>query len=221
MVAMEATPQAELRARRSPSRSEGQGRAAATRARIVASAGRCFARFGLARTRMDDVAAGAGVSRALVYEYFASKRKLLAVVQREALADWFAAYEAAVADTPSVRAALTAWLGFCLTDSDRHALARAVFVGQEGEGAGAWSEWRIQLRDEWLARLTALLERGIARGELRAGLDAEATALALRGLQVGVTQQVLGDPETGVARERQIAAAIDLMLAGLLPPART
>ena len=189
---------------------------AETRERILRAAADCFTRYGFSRTRMEDVAAGAGVSRALVYDYFASKKKLLHAVQRAALDDWFAAYEAVVADVTSAREALATWLSFCLTESDRHSLARAVFAADAVEAVGGWTDWRAQLRDEWLARLTSLLERGVTEGELRRDLDAPATALALRGLQVGVTQQMLGgDPATPVARERQIAAAVDLMLAGL------
>ena len=189
---------------------------AETRRRILRAAAECFTRYGFSRTRMDDVAAGAGVSRALVYDYFSSKKKLLHAVQCTALDDWFSAYEAVVTDVTSAREALAAWLSFCLTASDRHDLARAVFAADAVEAVGGWTDWRAQLRDEWLARLTTLLERGVAEGELRGDLDAPATALALRGLQVGVTQQMLGgDPETDVARERQIAAAIDLMLSGL------
>ena len=92
---------------------------AETRARILQTAADCFTRFGFARTRMDDVATGAGVSRALVYDYFSSKAKLLAAVQRVALDEWFTSYEAVVANSRSARDALAAWLSFCLTPSDR------------------------------------------------------------------------------------------------------
>ncbi len=198
------------------SRDSADSGVAETRSRILQAAAGCFTRYGFSRTRMEDVASGAGVSRALVYDYFSSKKKLLHAVQRSALADWFAAYEAVVADFVGVREALAAWLSFCLTESDRHTLARAVFAADAVEAAWGWTDWRAELRDEWLARLTTLLERGVSAGELRADLDAPAAALALRGLQVGVTQQMLGgDPATGVAPERQIAASIDLMLAGL------
>jgi AcrR family transcriptional regulator len=192
---------------------------AETRARILQTAADCFTRYGFARTRMDDVAAGAGVSRALVYDYFSSKQKLLVAVQRAALDEWFASYETVIADSVGARDALAAWLSFCLTPSDRHDLARAVFAADAVESAGGWTDWRAQLRDEWLARLTALLERGIENGEFRSGLDAPATALTLRGLQLGVTQQMLGDgPPTAIKPERQIEAAVDLMLAGLSTP---
>lgn len=189
---------------------------AETRARILETAASCFTRYGFARTRMDDVAAGAGVSRALVYDYFSSKAKLLVAVQQAALDEWFTSYEAVVANSASARHALAAWLSFCLTPSDRHDLARAVFAADAVESTGGWTDWRAQLRDEWLARLTSLLERGIENGEFRSGLDAAATALTLRGLQLGVTQQMLGgDPPTAISPERQIGAAVDLMLAGL------
>jgi len=192
------------------------GRVAETRRRILEAAADCFTKYGFSRTRVDDVAAGAGVSRALVYDYFTSKKRLLAAVQRASLDDWFAASEAAVAQAASAREALAAWLTFSLTESDRHALARAVFAADAVEATGAWDSWRQELRDEWRTRLVRLMERGVEAGEFRADLDAEATALALRGLQVGLIQQVLGDdPATGIAPNRQIRAAIALMLDGL------
>jgi AcrR family transcriptional regulator len=200
-----------------PEEASGPGRVAETRRRILEAAADCFTKYGFSRTRVDDVAAGAGVSRALVYDYFTSKKKLLAAVQRASLDDWFAASEEAVAHAASSRDALAAWLTFSLTESDPHALARAVFAADAVEATGAWDSWRQELRDEWRARLVRLMERGVAAGEFRADLDAEATALALRGLQVGLIQQILGDdPATGVATERQVRAAIALMLDGLV-----
>lgn len=165
---------------------------------------------------MDDVAVGAGVSRALVYDYFESKKKLLRAVQRTALDDWFSSSEAVIADAESAREALSAWMTFSLAESDRHRLARVIFAADAVEATGAWDDWREELRHEWIARLTRLIERGIANREFRADLDPAAAALALRGMQVGVTQQVLDvSTTTEVSNERQIAAAIDLMIASL------
>lgn len=51
---------------------------------IVDAAARCFARWGIPRTRVEDVAAEAGVSRTHIYRYFASKDAIVhAVVLRE------------------------------------------------------------------------------------------------------------------------------------------
>jgi AcrR family transcriptional regulator len=40
---------------------------------IVEAAARCFARWGVPRTRVEDIAAEAGIARPNVYRYFASK----------------------------------------------------------------------------------------------------------------------------------------------------
>lgn len=47
---------------------------AATRERIVVAAERCFARYGVAKSTVEDVAALAGTSRASVYRYFPGGR---------------------------------------------------------------------------------------------------------------------------------------------------
>ena len=51
-------------------------RVAQRRQRILGAAALCFAKDGFARTRIDDVAASAGVSRALVYNHFGTKEEL-------------------------------------------------------------------------------------------------------------------------------------------------
>src|SRR5262245_4622678 len=58
-------------------------RRTARREQILAAATRAFARSGFAATSLDDVAAAAGVSRAILYRHFASKADLYrAAVER-------------------------------------------------------------------------------------------------------------------------------------------
>jgi len=60
----------------------------AARLAILKAAERCFSRFGLAKTTMEDIARAAGMSRATVYRYFADREALvLAAVIRRARAD--------------------------------------------------------------------------------------------------------------------------------------
>jgi AcrR family transcriptional regulator len=55
------------------------------RERYLDAAEACYARFGLAKTTVEDVAQAAGVSRATVYREFRNRDELLlAVVEREA-----------------------------------------------------------------------------------------------------------------------------------------
>jgi len=50
------------------------------RREILDAAHRCVERFGVRRTRMDDVAELAGVSRPLLYRYFSNRRELIDAV---------------------------------------------------------------------------------------------------------------------------------------------
>jgi AcrR family transcriptional regulator len=60
----------------------------AARLAILKAAERCFSRFGLTKTTMEDIARAAGMSRATVYRYFADREALvLASVMRRARAD--------------------------------------------------------------------------------------------------------------------------------------
>jgi AcrR family transcriptional regulator len=55
------------------------------RARLLDAADACFARYGVMKTTMSDVAAEAGVSRATLYRYFSDRDQLvLGVILREA-----------------------------------------------------------------------------------------------------------------------------------------
>lgn len=199
-----------------PHRPERSERSAETRRRILDAAGTCFVRYGFGRTRVDDVARAAGVSRALVYGYFSSKPALLRAVQEKAIGEWFERVEDAVARAGEPEAALTAWLRMSLVESEFHPLLRALFADDAAAASAHWEEVSARAREAWLTRLAELLERGIAAGRLRPDLDVEATAAVLRGMHVGLIQQLHGEPRSvAVTSERQIEAALRLMRVGI------
>jgi len=193
-----------------PSRTEQR------RLRILEVAAQCFAKQGFARTRIEEVAAAAGVSRALVYNHFRSKEELARAVQEHMLEEWSAAVDRALADAPTCSDALAAWLRVNLADTRRRPLllamasehATAMRVGFEESARRAMAEWR--------EKLVALLAQGVARGEFRADLDVESTAEVLRAMQVGLIQHLLSaSPFVDVSSERHLRAAAELLVAGL------
>lgn len=68
-----------------PVTAEHGRKAAATKARILAAAKRCFSEIGYANTGIRDVAAAAGVSYALLGRYYGSKAGLLEAALGETL----------------------------------------------------------------------------------------------------------------------------------------
>ena len=187
---------------------------AARRLRILDAAARCFAKSGFARTRMEDVAAAARVSRALVHHHFGSKEELAREVQAHMLEEWSAAVDRAIASAASAGEALAAWLRVNLADTRRLPLLHAILA--DAALLASFEDAARRSTAEWREKLIALLRQGQASGEFRADLDVESTAEVLRAMQVGMMQHLLSDhPYVDVSGERHLAAASALLVAGL------
>jgi AcrR family transcriptional regulator len=90
------------------------------RAVIVEAAGRLFGERGYEATRLDEIAAAAGVTKPIVYRHFDSKRDLyLALLDRhrDDLAGFVASIPAAGSTEERLRAVLEVWLGYVETRS--------------------------------------------------------------------------------------------------------
>jgi AcrR family transcriptional regulator len=90
--------------------------AAERRAAILAAALEVFAERGYHGTSIDDVARAAGVSKALIYEYFASKRDLHGLLLGEHVDELFARLQANAAEGGTgeerLRGGIDAFLSF-------------------------------------------------------------------------------------------------------------
>jgi AcrR family transcriptional regulator len=199
-----------------PDPAPASSRSELRRQRILDVAGRCFAKSGFAKTRIEDVAGAAGVSRAFVYHHFGSKQALAREVQDHMLEEWSAAVDRAIEQAGSSSEALGAWLRVNLSDTRRRPLLTAILAEDAAAVLVGWEEAARRSMAEWRDKLVALLRQGVATGELRADLDVESTAEVLRAMQVGMMQHLLSDrPYLDVSGERHLNAAIELVVAGL------
>jgi len=189
------------------------------RLRILGAAAQCFAKNGFARTRIEEVALSAGVSRALVYNHFGSKEELARCVRDHMLDEWSSAVDHVLDEAPSASDALAAWLRVNLTE-DRRPLLLAFVAANTAPALLDWDVAAEHAMEEWRTKLEALLRRGITSGEFRADLDPRATSEVLRAMQVGMMQHLLDDkPYLGASGEHQLRAATELLVAGLRAPA--
>jgi AcrR family transcriptional regulator len=104
------------------------------RALIVEAAGRLFGEHGYEATRLDDVAAAAGVTKPIVYRHFDSKRDLyLALLDRhrDDLAGFVAAMPPEGTAAERLRAVLDGWLDYV----EAHAYAWKMLFRDTGGGA--------------------------------------------------------------------------------------
>ena len=130
-----------------------------------------FAAKGYAGTRMEDIAREAGVTKGTIYLYFESKEAVLKALVRESIgttidhvADRVRTFEGSTPDL--LRFVLTA-IGQFIATSDRVALPKIV-VAEAGNFPELARFYRAEIIDKGIALMSAVIARGIERGEFRA-----------------------------------------------------
>ena len=167
---------------------------------IVEAAGRLFSERGHDGTRLDDVAAAAGVTKPVVYRHFEDKTALyLALLERhrEDLSSFAAAIPAAGTLDERLRAVLEVWLDYV----ESHAYAWRMLFRDTGGGPEVLA-FRVDVHARARAVLVAMIR---ALGE-PAPPERELEPLA-ELLSMGMASLVLWWLETpGVSREAVLDA---------------
>ena len=187
------------------------------REEILEAAKRCFLREGYQRTRMDDVAREAGLSKGGVYFHFPSKRDIFdalhgAEIDRNmALIAQLDDVEASLAEQLTRLASnLVAYFGG--NEEHRRFLIVLAEMGMQDE---AVHQRIVASHVRYTEAIAQMIERAQARGELREGIDAHALALYLKLLVDGLEQGfALGYP---IDVERLIPTAMQMIALGLRP----
>lgn len=158
-------------------------RPAARPGEILAAALDLFAANGFAATRMEDVAARAGLSKAAIYLYFPDKTALLAAVMDEAVAGNLHQVEAAVAahegPAGALLEALLARMALLMRNSRLPDLAKLVIAESRAQPA-IGRLWLEHVIARAFPLICNVIERGIAAGEFRK-VDPAMTARCLVG----------------------------------------
>jgi AcrR family transcriptional regulator len=181
-------------------RDEGADRA------ILAATLELMAEHGVHDLRMDDVAARAGVGKATIYRRYRSKEELVAAAVAGLVS------EITVPDTGSTRADLLALMQRAV-DVYRRSIEAAVMpslveaMSRDAELARTVQERVLAPRR---AALRGVLDRGVARGDLRSDLDLE-LALDTLGGPLFYRLLVTGGP----IDKRLAVGVVDLIMKGL------
>jgi AcrR family transcriptional regulator len=147
------------------------------RQRILEAARQCFGELGFSRATIEAIAAAAGVSNGLLYQFFRNKEELFEVVVEELMRDWVRALVPrgdAARGTPSQRleTMLRGSVEFCRS----HPLLPALLIRDRAlqleRFAGISTERLFAYRD----LVAGILREGVAAGEFRADLDVPSAA---------------------------------------------
>jgi AcrR family transcriptional regulator len=171
------------------------------KAEILQAAAATFARLGLERARMDDVAAAAGLSKGTLYLYFRSKDALVEALLHALYAPLSAALLVLDGEGPAP-ARLTRYVDVVLQIfSDMQPLSALVFdaYAMATRHDSARALMAGYLRD-YHAALVRVLRDGMAAGDFRV-IDADATATLLIAAFDGLMQVAAVDPERVAIRQ--------------------
>jgi AcrR family transcriptional regulator len=198
-------------------------RAGARPSELIAAALACFAERGFAATRLEDIAAAAGVSKATVYLYFENKDRLFEAVVRSAITPALdqakalvEAYEGTTRDL--VRTVLGSMAA--VLDGQFPAIVKLVIAesGNFPELARLWAD--VVLR-RGFALVRSIVERGVARGELRDVDPVTVTPLFVAPVAVLSIWKHAFAPHTDLRLDPRavLAAHAEVILRGLAPAA--
>jgi AcrR family transcriptional regulator len=137
---------------------------------ITAAALELFVERGFAATRLEDVAARAGVSKGTVYLYFANKEDLFKAVVREGLVSPIAEMKGFVEQFPGgsfelLRLLILGW--WERVGATRLSGIPKLLFGESGNFPDLVRFYLAEVVEPGQAVLTAIVRRGIARGEFR------------------------------------------------------
>jgi len=139
-------------------------------AEILDAALKVFAVKGYAGARMDDIAQAAGVTKGTIYLYFDGKEAVFKSLVRDSIGTALAGMDEA---RKSFHGSAKTLLRFALntiahliTTGDRAVLLK-IILSESGNFPELARFWRSEIIDRGLARMSAIVELGIAQGEFR------------------------------------------------------
>jgi AcrR family transcriptional regulator len=182
-----------------------------------------FTEKGFAAARLDDVAHRAGVAKGTIYRYFDSKEALFLAAIRSRVTPVLGGIEAMVDGYPGTTRELLEHLFRAFYDrvltSEAPVLMRIIIAeGQRFPDIPAEYHREIITRGQRLLR--RILERGVARGEVRSGPVLDAPMVLIAPVIMTAIWRLTFEAAQPIDIERVFRAHADLVFNGLLLPAR-
>jgi AcrR family transcriptional regulator len=148
---------------------------------ILRAALRVFARDGISRARIGDIASEAGMPVSSLYDYFPSKEDLAYAVPQEHLTRFFAEYAEASADKKSFSERLRLYLWLAADFARRNPeWARTLYLEIWPSVLVSETPVRHSI-DDYARVIVHLIQEGEANGEWASGPDPYETAAILNG----------------------------------------
>jgi AcrR family transcriptional regulator len=193
---------------------------------ILEAALEVFASRGYSAARLDDVAAGAGISKGTLYLYFKNKEELFkAVVRHHILANLAEAetlVQGSARATPELMKGVLMAFGTALTTT-RAGVIPKLIVAESGNFPDLARFYAEEVVGRGFRLIAALLERGKARGDLRAVDGAVAPPVIMGPMLLLALWKNVFEPhaEPKLDPQQYLSAYLDILFNGLVGPETT
>ena len=172
-----------------------------TRDRLLDSARKFFAERGYQGTSVREIIEDAGVTRPVLYYYFKNKEALFAHLIRAPFDEACETLDAILAEDTDCRAKLKRWVSYAFERAQRSPdMVRLLLQFFFSPPVADITLDKEALGQERFARLVALMEQGLADGELRSA-DAETLARAFAGMVDMQVLSLFSDPNAAPTPE--------------------
>lgn len=185
------------------------------RAQLVDAAVAVLAEVGYQATKADAIAARAGVSKGLLWHYFADLDDLMETTARQTLLTLRSAVGAAIdlnAPAPQViRAAIHGAADLRRTHGAERRAMQEIVLNLRTAGGGL--RFGVEDFEDTYAQQAAIFARGQAEGDFRPELDPRLMAVTYQGAVDGMLNYLDAHPETDPERHADTVA--DVLLGGI------
>jgi AcrR family transcriptional regulator len=187
---------------------------------ILDAALTCFAEKGFAATRMDEIAARAGITKGTIYLYFESKEAVFKALARQSIGAQLSQVHAYVETFGGTSAELLrlviGTLGYFARTSDRVILPK-VLLAEVGNFPELAEFWRREIIDRGIGLFETIIRRGVARGEFRDIPPQHAARLCVAPMLVLILWRTIFSQfdEQPYDYDGLVQAHLDILLRGL------
>lgn len=184
-------------------------------AQILDAATEVFVKKGLGKTRMDDIAKVAGVSKGTLYLYFESKETIIGALLNKLLQRELDSAERLIGDKASVEEKLNAFVDVAIADVKNMLPMTPLFFEFLAimQRRGIAKKQMSAILHEFVKVIMPLIEQGVESGELRR-VDPFAVTVAVAAIFEGAVMLWVYDPAL-IDLDVHIRSSMALLLNGL------
>lgn len=160
---------------------------------IIDAAVRIFARKGYYHSRVSDIAREAGMAAGTIYLYFRTKDEILVTLFRDTMAHFVASVRKAVAEEPDAVAKLRRLVRLHFEMLEENPALAEVLQVELRQGHKFFRGASAHEVSAYFALIAAVIEEGVAQGQLRSSVPVKVATKALFGaMDQMATSWVLG-----------------------------